>query len=355
MSANKRVYYACKKAGIAPCGSESYTTIHGLQTLGITTSFNLEQVFEVGQLSIYENIENIPAVEVTLEKVVDGYAPIYTLATQSPASSATLVGRSKGCCQLGVSIFADDVNSTSGTPLTNLMLSGLYVSSVGYSVTTDGNAKESVTLVGNDRVWTGTLTYGESDLDSDLDNPKAITGSGGVNRREDVIFGSIGNVTLLPSEIPGINTSNQNIRGDDNNYAAHVQRIDIRTNLGREESFELGRKGQFDRYVRFPVEVTTEIGILSVSGDMISASADGKYSEGGSCGTYNLTDQVIKLVMCEGLIVDCGTKNKLASVGITGGDAGGGNEEITYTYSNWNNMTVYHPDDPNWSVEGFSY
>ena len=54
--ANNRVFYAAKKAGIAPLGSNSYTTLRGLQSIGLTTSFNLEQVFKIGQLAIYENV-----------------------------------------------------------------------------------------------------------------------------------------------------------------------------------------------------------------------------------------------------------------------------------------------------------
>ena len=54
---NNRVFYAVQAVGIAPFGSTTYATVHGLQSVGITTTFNLEQVFELGQLAIYENIE----------------------------------------------------------------------------------------------------------------------------------------------------------------------------------------------------------------------------------------------------------------------------------------------------------
>ncbi len=60
MTANNRIYWACEGVGISPQDSVSFTGVHGLQSVGITTTFNLEQVFEIGQLSIYENIEDIP-------------------------------------------------------------------------------------------------------------------------------------------------------------------------------------------------------------------------------------------------------------------------------------------------------
>jgi len=358
VAANKRVFYAIQKAGFAPVGSIAFTSVHGLQTLNTTTTFNLEQVFEIGQLAIYENIEGIPDIEVTMEKVLDGWPPLYTLATQGSATD-TLVGRSNVEATLGIAIYADSQTSATGTPVTEVHMSGVFVSSFGYEVTVDGNATESCTLVGNNKIWVGTAgetagTFsdgthwdGTSSIAGNDDQPYAISGSGGVNRREDVLFGS-GN-TVLPFEIPGIVQldagSGYNITDAAGNYAAHVQRISISVDLGRENMFELGRRGTYHKYVTFPVEVTSEIGILSVSGDMISAHEDGLFSE-GTCGKYNLTNQSIKLMLCEGLQVDCRSRNKLASVGVTGGDAGGGNQEITYTYTNFNDCIVRHPQDP---------
>ena len=87
MADNLRVLYAIYKIGIAPTGSASFTTVHGVQSAGMTTTFNLEQVFEIGQIAIYENIEGIPDVELTLEKVCDGWPPIVTLVSQNSSAS----------------------------------------------------------------------------------------------------------------------------------------------------------------------------------------------------------------------------------------------------------------------------
>ena len=72
---NDRVFYATQAVAIAPRGTapdvyEKIHAAHGVQSIGITTNFNLEQVFELGQLEIYENVEGIPDVEVTMEKVI---------------------------------------------------------------------------------------------------------------------------------------------------------------------------------------------------------------------------------------------------------------------------------------------
>jgi hypothetical protein len=68
-------------AGSTINGDGNVMIAHGLQSIGVTTNFNLEQIFELGQLSLYENFEEIPEIEVTFEKVLDGYSLIYHCGT----------------------------------------------------------------------------------------------------------------------------------------------------------------------------------------------------------------------------------------------------------------------------------
>jgi hypothetical protein len=44
-----------------------------------------------------------------------------------------------------------------------------------------------------------------------------------------------------------------------------------------------------------------------------------------------------------GYMIDLGTKNKLTSVNYTGGDTGGGNATITYSYQTFNYLKVTSP------------
>jgi hypothetical protein len=346
MANNNRIWYACQKAGIAPLGSATYTVIHGLQSIGMTTNFQLQQVFEIGMSAIYENIEGIPSVEVTLQKVLDGYPPIYTLAsqTQTGTAAADLVARSTGKVSLGLSYYSDTLTFAGTTQLQSaVVLSGLYFSAISYTLPIDGNATEDITLVGNNKVFQGSALTWTSDITSNSNDPLSIYGSGGINRREDLKTGIAG--SIFPSQIPGITkwgtTTGSGYLTLGN--ATHLQNLKVSADVGRTEIFELGRKGVFYRFANFPVEVTTEIGMLSISGDMINAIEDTSAGTCGGAGT--LVDERIVIRLCEGLYVDCGTKNKLKSVGVTGGDTGGGNVEITYTYSNFNDFTVYHFND----------
>ena len=46
-----RIFWAVQAIGIKPNGVETaYTPVHGAQTVGLTTTANLEQAFEEGQI-----------------------------------------------------------------------------------------------------------------------------------------------------------------------------------------------------------------------------------------------------------------------------------------------------------------
>ena len=50
--ANNRIFYACQAVGLKPMGNPTgdYKVAHGVQSVGVTTNFNLEQAFELGQI-----------------------------------------------------------------------------------------------------------------------------------------------------------------------------------------------------------------------------------------------------------------------------------------------------------------
>ncbi len=340
MAQNNRMYFAAFAVGIAKLAAPTtFVTARGVQTVGVSTRFNLEQIFEVGQLAIYENAENLPDVEVSLEKCLDGYPLIYHLCTED-AVSATLVGRSNQRACVAISFFQDTNTqaSGSGTQLSQCFMSGVYVSQVGYDIDVNGPSRESVTLVGNNKVWTtGSFTYSGFTSTHGVTSLSPASASG-INRRQDIVMTGC----LWPTEIPGISASGLNVPVAGSGFSAHIQKISASVNLGRDQMFELGSKAPYFRYVTFPVEVSTSIDIFSQQGDMISATEAGVLG-----GGENLSEQRIRVMMQEGLLLDLGTKNKLSNISQSGGDAAGrGNQTLSYNYTTQNDFTVQHSADP---------
>ena len=356
MSSNKRIFYACQAVGIADIGDttnmDGDALVHGLQSVGMTTNFNLEQAFELGQIEIYENIEGTPDVEVTLEKVLDGYPLIYHMATTGVgAGSKLLANRSKQRCDLRLAILDEGNNNISiSTEEVEVYCSGLYVSSVSYSIPTDGNCTESVTLVGNEKQWlSGAATQlknSEFAAFNGEDSPVS-SGDGGVQRREDVML----NNSILPAAIQGVNGSGVG-NGWDSGAGiprVHLQSVNISTDFSREEILELGRKAPYYRPGNFPIEVTCEIEAITTSGDFIGAYEYGDPALFGvpTASGNNTGEEKIYIQLRAGYGFDLGIKNRLSSVSYGGGDAGGGNATTTYSYTNFNDLDVQHSGSTN--------
>lgn len=403
LSNNARIFYACQAVALEPLKSASsngVTTLtpvaptnggakhnnniqilHGVQSVGINTTFNLEQVFELGQIHIYENIEGVPDIEVTLEKVLDGYPLMYHVASTAvnaedgltDASKAALVARSKQRCNAILGIYSDTVShigdgNTATNDTVEVVMSGMYISSIGYTIPVDGNATESLTLVGNHKQWNlatekfttalaRQLASGTSPTAPYVDGPGNFGGTdnfrGGVQRRENVSL----NRSILPQSINGVqqNTNPGNawtgVTAATGVPRVHLQNINISCDLNRESVQELGRKGPYTRYANFPVEVTCEIEAISSSGDFVQALEEGLTSGAGfTLGTEgfgnNTKNETIRIVLHDGTIIDLGNKNRLSSINYGGGDAGGGNATVTYSYSTYNALNVLHPLDP---------
>lgn len=357
--ANNRIFYACQAVALAPCPDNSnFKELHGVQSVGINTSFNLEQVFELGQIAIYENIEGLPDVELTLEKVLDGYPLAYRLATRKPDGSdpgKTLVERTKNRCCAALAIYPDDKDTVSGTPPVQVYMSGMYLNSVSYTLPVDGNCTESITLVGNHKVWdktdkfTSSLAFSKFTYSGSGDIPKANqTGyiAGGVQRRENVIMAS----SIIPKallESYGLSATASTGNNWDNTLKVpkvHIQNITMSTDLGREDTLELGQKAPYYRAPNFPVEVTAEFEVISISGDFVYAYENGNPSYIGTVneGT-NTSEETISIVMQDGTKFELGNKNRLSSVTYGGADAGGGNASMTFSYVTYNEFSVTGP------------
>lgn len=342
---NYRVFYPIHYVALSVESATSGTPIHGVQSVNLTTTFNLEQVFELGQLDIYENIENLPNIEMTIEKVLDGYPLIYHLATRD-ATSKTLLNRTNRKCNAVLSIFSDDQDNSSGTPKVQAFCSGMYVNSINYTLPVQGQCKESITLIGNDKlwvtssgqVWNGVTGYAFKGHFNGGDSPAS-----GTQRRQHVVMGAASaNGSVWPTVIPGLTIaggSGYNIESA-GAFGAHIQDVSISVNLGREDLFELGRRRPYYRYANFPTAVDCTINMTAGGtspGDAVNAISDSE---------SNLSNEPIVIKLKDGTIFDLGIKNKLQSVSYSGGETGGGVVGIAYQFQNFNKLDVTQPSDP---------
>jgi hypothetical protein len=127
----------------------------------------------------------------------------------------------------------------------------------------------------------------------------------------------------------------------------HIQNFSTSTDFGREDILEFGRKAPYTRTPTFPIEVSTEIEAIAISGDFIGAYEDGSPDLfATNASGDNTTEEQIVLTMKGGMAFDLGTNNRLSSVSYGGGDAAGGNATITYSYTNFNELTVLDSGDP---------
>lgn len=355
--AQNRVFWAVQAVGFAPLGSETFTAARGVQSVGVTAQFNLSPVQQLGQSRIYENIEDIPNVEIQMQKVLDGFPLLYHLATKG-SPSATLFGRSNTQCIVALPIFPDTNDSASGAPVSTMVSSGLYVSSSSFAFPADGNFTESITLVGNEMTWKSTGATFSGGFDNN-ESPLALTyGSGGVQNRKNFLFDFTGistydsndqiNATpalpcsVLHPDLPGISASGTNNKvAGTNNYLCSIQNVSVSVNLGREAINELGHRIPYYRFMNVPVEVTSEFEVISKSGFWVSASETGQYANGA-----NTREGTIKIATTDGTFIDLGTKNRLSNISQNGGDTGGGNQSLSFTFVTNNDYTVYHDQDP---------
>ena len=391
-NSNTRVFYATQAVTIGGRGNvaspqDSWisgncdqtgaaTIVHGLQSVGVDTNFNLEQAFELGQLSLYENIEDIPDISVSMQKFLDGYSLLYHLGasftedvhasdnTQLGVTKTTLSGRAdtRADVRMLVNATTEDAVTSGDSGVSELYCSGMYLSSISYTIPTDGTCTEDVTFVGNNKKWIVDPVLGSDNVllannSGVASGFAAIFGSDEPNapgnhvlRREDVVTTASGvkggagiYSTVVPSIIAGVSegatigTRETAMAGLVDTDNVHLNSFTCSTDLGREQINQLGTRTPYNRYVTFPTEVTSTIEVTATAGDNVDAVETAR---------TNLSNHEICMVLKDSTILHLGKKNKLASITYGGGDAGGGNATITYKFSNFNDLVVLHSGDP---------
>lgn len=351
MAANTRIYYATQKVTIQACDKETQAvrgavfSPKGIQSIGISTNFALEQLFQLGQLEIYDNVENVPEVEVTMQKVADGTAFLYPMimgdGSIAGADDKEIGTLAANRAQVTLEVFGDNTvyqYGSGGAAMGTIVCSGMYLSSVAYTIPVEGFITEDVTLVGNSKNYIS----GSSSTPTTVSAATSVLKPKAAGRRY-----HLADTSILPTGTRGgaagqRGTIPLSARTDTNR--PYLQNINISMDLGREAVFELGKFAPYTRYATFPLEVTSEFEVIAETLDGVNAQ-DFKNEAACSTNIKNLDDLRIKIVICGSgssnkYTIDLGSKNKLSSVNYSGGDTGGGNATVTYSYSTFNKFKV---------------
>lgn len=332
-SAATNVVLPLSSSGTNPSGY--WEVPRGIQSVGLTTAFDLESVFEWGKIGVYENVEGVPDVEVTVSRVIDGTHPLYLIASDSSGADTLIARNETYRADITFNIYPDTQDSTDQGESSGLFhvsavyVSGMYMSSVTYNMPVDGNFTEEVTFVGNDKFWSAVVGgsaasgYFPSGVVGSTEDPTVNVGNlDGVQRRENFNRASSTFPNLLPGIVSGVYTADSDC----------IQTITVTADLGREEVFCLGQKNPFFRFVTLPLEVTTTFEVHSKQGDLVEADST----------TDNLVNETIILKTTSGLQLHLGSSNKLTGVDESGNDAAGGSLAVTYTFQNFGFLTVTH-------------
>ena len=137
------------------------------------------------------------------------------------------------------------------------------------------------------------------------------------------------------------------------NGTEKVQSISVSVDFGREDLNELGSKYPYFRAATYPTEVTCEISYLFDETHGNVTNDPDIVGDGGVAADKlkDVTaDKPIKIQLDEidpatgtaaaAYKIDLGSKNRLTGVSLSGGDAGGGNSTVTYSYSTYNELYV---------------
>jgi len=301
--ANKRVFYASQAVAVGQSGSTA-TTVTGAQSVTMNTNFNIEQVFQLGRLAVYDNVVGDPNVEVSITKALDGGSLLYNLAVGSGSIVNTANKVSKVVFSVGEDTAETHNESTAATSIT---CDPIYLNSLSYNFTVDGDFTEEASFVGLAKT-AGT---------SKLSNPDV-----GNTDRQTVLRRQNFQIDGLPVEVSGANVSSVSISAD----------------FGRESMYKLGQFKEFHRYVNFPLEISMDI-------EVIADSLDGQEIDvpETACSGLNLSKQDVTLTLCDSSGADVYTfelgNATLTSVAFGGGDTGGGNATLTYSYTIYNEFT----------------
>lgn len=279
MSTN-RIYYAIQKASVMGVSSL-------VQSVAMNTSVDFEQVFELGTLGQIEDIEGIPTAEITVERAlpVTGTSMWGAISAGKGGTSATQYIANLTGIPAFVDVVPDDATAGAGQRKVNI--SG-YLTNYSQSYQVEGPATESVTIAAETISWNGA-------------------------------GGGVPGANSLPTPSTVVLSRKNILSGD------CVQSAGFGVDMSREDILCLGKKLPTYRAATFPIECSADT-------EKIVTSTDAGHA-------FTPTSEE-DITTSHSVIYGIGTLSnaRFTSSAFSGGDAGGGNQTVTYSYIAYNSF-----------------
>lgn len=283
-----RVFYAAHSVSV------DGGTVAGAQSVAMNTTFNLEPVFELGKLEPIDILSLSPQVEATVTRAIVGGSIISGSFTDWACSAG---GHS---VSIGIS---DDCSPILGGGGSGMNISDAGISGATWTFTSEGIFTEEITFTGSSKGISA----------SSLVAPVSAQESGA-------------GVEFRP-HFQGVSVGGGGFSG------GLLASVTVSASIGREQLFALGQYSAVANYAGTPAEITYEIETYASSAGDGTSIGDSDYGCGSSTSFFPIS------VSSCGLTISS-SKAAFAGVSYGGGDTGGGNATITYTYTAFNDLVV---------------
>jgi hypothetical protein len=342
---NDRIFYACQAVYV------DGTYLQNVQAVGIDYSADATGISDTGRTQQQRSLYSKPEITISIQREVSTAAlPFYTPASvTSYANAYILKNGNLGTSgwdsssllkeySIEVAYGEDDLSGN----LESTTLNHCLLTEVSYAISVDGRMTENLSFVTRNLIKTGSAA-------ATIATP--LTGT--ILKRQDLDVEN--EEFILPSEVKSV-VDVENDAGDD--VARAVQSISINATFDYGEMTDVG-KWRGSNQTSLPTEqnkwryITTPIGITCEITATIRKSIQQNIliDDTNFMGDFPTPNREIKIVMGPipnvsdpsaptWFVIDLGKKNYLTGISFSGGGAGGGNVEATFSYANTNNDFV---------------
>jgi len=320
--ANNRIFWACQ--AVAKDG----VFLRGVQAVGVSGGTPVETLPDMGRpQSNFKFETKDKEFEVTISRVIDRNSSLFYTWTGKPIKPGNIGWGGSGnddIASFDISItYGSDINSNigDGSPVATTTYKKCLITSLQYNLTVDGIMTEEISLTSRHVVTTGGAGSGAPSSGSEH--------SGNIIRRQDVTW----TLPALPTEVFGtddpLTVNGKSVYG--------IQSINLSMNITYDRLNDVGVWRGYDNpaevnkftFVQTPIEVSTTL--TGIARSMVPNIPLGENNNEVIGSLEQIT------ISAGNFTWNMGDKNYLADYSSSGGDTGGGNEEISFTYVNENN------------------